>query len=98
MGVIFNNLRVGGLGAGDREFEEGSGSWSGSTFWNSGQRWLWPTRLPGRGAEGRPRDGLILEVAEQSGYGLRCLFSGPLGQTSGWEPSLGFGAKAKRCP
>lgn len=47
MGVIFNNLRVGGLGAGDREFEEGRelgaasaqlGSWHNA--WTFGRRCL----------------------------------------------------------
>lgn len=38
MGVIFNNLRVGGLDAGDREFEEGRGLGDslGTVVWGLG--------------------------------------------------------------
>lgn len=91
MGVIFNNLRVGGLGAGDKEFEEGRGlgaAWAQLGSWHmlgilAGG--VWPARPMGRDAKGWPRDTLVLEVVEWSGYGLRCLFTGPLGCGQGQD-------------
>ena len=74
MGVIFNNLRVGGLGAGDREFEEGRelgaasaqlGSWHVLGRLAGG---VWLGRALGRGLWSK--DGLVLEVVELSRWGF----------------------------
>lgn len=73
MGVIFNNLWVGGLDAGDRELEEGRGLGSGQLGHSDLEAWpvirIWAegriqsARLMGKGAEGWNKD----EVAFRGG-------------------------------
>lgn len=48
---------------------------------NCDRRWLWPERPMGRGAEGRPEEGLVLEADESSGYSL-------------WVPDFSSGGEA----
>ena len=74
MGVIFNNLRVGGLGAGDREFEEDRELGAGSAqlgSWHTLGRLaggVWLGRALGRGLWSK--DGLVLEAIELSQRGF----------------------------